>query len=113
MRSMLLSKTPASLSSEVSCRAGCAAGQEFADRRQAMKPRAFARQMWRKRVGVEPKLSTPNSRRTMTLQLPPSSNWSQLESTLAQRGRATIKKPYGFEALEAHLPRPLHGPFFA
>ena len=36
--------------------------------------------IWRKRVGVEPKYSTPNSRRMMTLQLPPSSNWSQLES---------------------------------
>jgi hypothetical protein len=36
-------------------------------------------QIWRKRVGVEPKHSTPNSRRMMTLQLPPSSNWSQLE----------------------------------
>ncbi len=33
--------------------------------------------LWRKRVGVEPKLSTPNSRRMMTLQLPPSLNWSQ------------------------------------
>jgi hypothetical protein len=37
-------------------------------------------QIWRKRVGVELKPSTPNSRRMMTLQLPPSSNWSQLES---------------------------------
>jgi hypothetical protein len=80
MRSMLLSKTPASLGCEVSCRAGCAAGQEFAERRQAIKPLTFARQMWRKRVGVEPKHSTPNSRRMMTLWLPPSSNWSQLES---------------------------------
>src|SRR5882762_4887382 len=80
MRIMLLSKTPASLGCEVPCRAGCAAGQEFADRRQAMKPRTFARQMWRKRVGVELKHSTPNSRRMMMLQLPPGSNWSQLES---------------------------------
>jgi hypothetical protein len=30
--------------------------------------------------GVELKRWTPNSRRMMTLQLPPSSNWSQLES---------------------------------
>src|SRR5882762_10311721 len=36
--------------------------------------------IWRKRVGVELKLETPNSRRMMTLQLPPGSNWSQLES---------------------------------
>jgi len=35
---------------------------------------------WRKRVGVEPKSSIPKSRRMMTLQLPPCSNWSQLES---------------------------------
>jgi len=32
------------------------------------------------RVGVEPQHSTPNSRQMMTLQLPPRSNWSQLES---------------------------------
>jgi hypothetical protein len=38
------------------------------------------REIWRKRVGVEPKLQTPNSRRMMTLQLPPNSNWSQSES---------------------------------
>ena len=35
---------------------------------------------WRKRVGVEPKISTPKSRRMMVLRLPLSSNWSQLES---------------------------------
>src|SRR5258705_8664169 len=35
---------------------------------------------WRKRVGVEPKLHTSISRRFNTLLLPPSSNWSQLES---------------------------------
>src|SRR5258708_29980147 len=62
MRTMLLSKTPASLGCEVSCRAGCAAGQEFADRRQAMKPRTFARQMWRKRVGVEPTIRPAKDR---------------------------------------------------
>jgi hypothetical protein len=33
--------------------------------------------LWRKRVGGEPKHSTPNSRRMMTLQVPPGSNWSQ------------------------------------
>jgi hypothetical protein len=36
--------------------------------------------LWRKRVGVEPKLPTSNSRRFKTLPFPPSSNWSQLES---------------------------------
>jgi hypothetical protein len=45
---------------------------------------------WRKRVGVEPKHSTPKSRRMMTLRLPPSSNWSQLESTHAGRARDLV-----------------------
>ena len=35
---------------------------------------------WRKRVGVEPKQDFTKSQRTMTLLLPPRSNWSQLES---------------------------------
>ncbi len=40
-------------------------------------------------MGVEPKLSIPNSRRMMTLRLPPSPNWSQLESR--SPGLATLK----------------------
>jgi hypothetical protein len=36
---------------------------------------------WRRRVGVEPKHRTRKSRRLMTLRLPPSPNWSQLEPT--------------------------------
>jgi len=43
------------------------------------------KRIWRKRVGVEPKHSTPKSRRMMTLRLPPSSNWSQLESGSQER----------------------------
>jgi len=38
--------------------------------------------IWRKRVGVELKPHISNSRRIMTLLLPPGSNWSQLESEI-------------------------------
>jgi hypothetical protein len=90
---------------------------------------------WRKRVGVEPKLSTPNSRRMMTLWLPPNSNWSQLEpdplapllalSLPSQRWScpkfsfaprcAAITKPSDIREVRCnqiklffHLPRPRH-----
>jgi len=46
------------------------------------------KELWRKRVGIELKRLTPKSRRMMTLQLPPSSNWSQLESGLDSRSLA-------------------------
>jgi hypothetical protein len=45
--------------------------------------------IWRKRVGVEPKLWTLKSRQMMTLQLPLSSNWSQLEAGMLDEPRIT------------------------
>jgi len=55
---------------------------------------------WRKRVGVEPKVPTSNSRRFKTLPFPPSSNWSQFPAVLSVISIERVLRAYATAHVE-------------